>query len=73
MPDEIGKDAGGMQTPQPKAAKVRKLSILGEFFVFLKENKKWWLIPIITIFLLLGLLIAITSQIALAPLLYPFF
>ena len=50
-----------------------KISIAGEFFVFLKENKKWWLIPIITIFLLLGVLIVITSQSAIAPFLYPLF
>ena len=57
----------------PKPPKLHKISILGEFFIFLKENKKWWLIPIITIFLLLGVLIAITSQSALAPFLYPLF
>ena len=57
----------------PKPPKLHKISILGEFFIFLKENKKWWLIPIITIFLLLGVLIAITSQTAFAPFIYALF
>ena len=50
-----------------------KMSIVGEFFVFLKYNKKWWLIPILTIFLLLGFLIAVTSQSAWAPFIYALF
>jgi hypothetical protein len=62
-----------MQKSVPKKARGRKLSIIGEFFVFLKENKRWWLIPIITIFLLLGVLIVIASKTAWAPFIYPLF
>ncbi len=67
---------GGNKDPREEArkkAKGRKFSILAEFFVFLKENKRWWLIPIIAIFLLLGVLIAISSQTAWAPFIYTLF
>ena len=32
-------------------------SIVGEFLLFLKENKKWWLIPIIVMTVVIGALI----------------
>ena len=55
-------------------AKFRdRIEILGEFLVFLKERKLWWLTPIIVIFLLLGLFILFTEQSALAPLIYAIF
>jgi len=63
----------GLQEEVKKKARGRKLSILGEFFVFLKENKRWWLIPIITIFLLLGVLIAVSSKTVWAPFIYTLF
>ena len=63
----------GLQEKVKKKAKGRKFSILAEFFVFPKENKRWWLIPIITIFLLLGALIAISSKTAWAPFIYTLF
>ena len=73
MTNDAQEAAERPQKETGRKAKGRKFSILSEFFVFLKENKRWWLIPIITIFLLLGVLIAITSQSAWAPFLYPLF
>ncbi len=46
--------------------------IVAEFFDFLKHNKKWWLAPIIIIFLLLGLLVVLTST-GLGPYMYTLF
>jgi hypothetical protein len=43
-----------------------------EFWGFLKTNKKWWLIPILVMFLVLGLLILISST-GLAPFIYTLF
>lgn len=49
---------------------MSKLSILREFWDFMKHRKKWWLIPIIFFMVLLGALIVLTESSALAPFLY---
>jgi hypothetical protein len=43
-----------------------------EFLLFLKQEKKWWLIPLVVILLVLGALIVFSSGSVLAPLMYPF-
>lgn len=50
-----------------------KLGILKEFWGFLMERKKWWLLPIIIMLALLGLLIILTEGSALAPFIYTLF
>jgi len=50
-----------------------KMSILKEFWGFLKTRKKWWLLPIIVMLVLLGLLIVLTEGSALAPFIYTLF
>ncbi len=50
-----------------------KLSIVAEFWHFLRERKKWWLAPIIVLTLLLSLLIIFTEGSALAPFIYALF
>jgi len=52
---------------------MSKLSIFKEFMVFLKEHKKFWLIPIVIILLLLGFLIVLGQGSALAPFIYTIF
>jgi hypothetical protein len=52
---------------------MSKISIVGEFFAFIKERKKWLLMPIIIFLLLLGILIVFTEGSALAPLIYSLF
>jgi hypothetical protein len=43
-----------------------------EFLLFLKQEKKWWLVPLVVLLLILGALIAFTGGSVLAPLMYPF-
>lgn len=43
-----------------------------EFWSFLKHNKKFWLIPIILVFVLFGVLIIFGGS-AVAPFIYPLF
>jgi hypothetical protein len=50
-----------------------KLSIMREFWEFMKVRKKWWLAPIIIILVLLGALIILTEGSALAPFIYTLF
>ena len=52
---------------------MAKLKIVMEFFEFLKQNKKWWLFPIVFMLLLLGILIVFTQSSALAPFIYTLF
>ena len=50
-----------------------KLQIVKEIFEFLLEKKKYWLIPIIIILLLIGVLIVLTEGSAIAPFIYTLF
>jgi len=50
-----------------------KISIVSEFWDFLKTRKKWWLGPIVLIMLLMGLLIVLTEGSAVAPFIYTLF
>lgn len=50
-----------------------KLSILGEFWSFLRVRKKWWLAPIVILLLTLGLILVLTEGSALAPFIYSLF
>jgi len=50
-----------------------KLSIIREFWDFLKVRKKWWLAPIIIFLILLGALIILAEGSALAPFIYTLF
>ncbi len=50
-----------------------KFSILKELFEFLISRKKYWIIPIISILLIIGVLIVITEGTAIAPFIYTLF
>ena len=50
-----------------------KLSIMKEFWDFLKVRKKWWMTPIIVMLVLLGALIVFSQGSALAPFIYTLF
>ncbi len=52
---------------------MSKARILGEFFTFLKHEKKYWLAPIVIVLLLIGLLIVFAEGSALAPFIYTLF
>ena len=52
---------------------MNKLQIVAEFWMFLKENKKWWITPIVFFLLLLGALIIFTEGSAVAPFIYTLF
>jgi hypothetical protein len=46
--------------------------LLREFVDFLRDNKKWWLLPILLVLLVLGTLIALGGTAA-APFIYTLF
>jgi hypothetical protein len=49
------------------------ISLLGEFWAFMRMQKKWWLAPLIVILILMGILIILTEGSALAPFIYAIF
>ena len=49
------------------------MSFLKEFWEFLRERKKYWLIPIIMVLVLFGGLIILSQGSAIAPLIYTIF
>ena len=51
---------------------AEQLPFLVELWQFLRDNKKWWLGPIVLVLLLLGGLIALSGTVA-APFVYTLF
>lgn len=56
---------------EEQAAKARG-GFFEELWVFLKENKKWWLLPILLAFLLMGALL-LAGGTGAAPFIYTLF
>jgi hypothetical protein len=51
----------------------KKFPIIKSLIDFLMSRKKYWIIPLVIMLLMLGLLIVFASSSALAPLIYPLF
>jgi|TARA_B100000579_G_C22304883_1_gene608860 hypothetical protein len=49
------------------------LSFIKEFYSFLKERKKYWLLPIIIVLALFGALIVLSQGSVVAPFIYTIF
>lgn len=49
-----------------------QLSLIGEFLVFIRENRAWWMVPILVVLGLVGLLVLLTATGA-APFIYTLF
>jgi hypothetical protein len=52
---------------------MAKQSLAKEFLLFIKQEKKWWLIPFIVVLLIVGALIVFAGSSPLAPFIYPLF
>jgi len=69
--DKPSADKG--QSKFEKASEQTKgSSLVGEIFGFLGKNKKWWLLPIMGTFLVIGVLVLLSTTAA-APFIYTFF
>jgi len=55
-----------------RQASARPTGFLREFWLFLRDNKKWWLTPIIIVLLLVALLVLLSGSPA-APFIYTLF
>jgi len=52
---------------------VSKISIVSELGRFLREEKKYWLIPMAVFFALLGLMLVMSQASAIGPFIYTLF
>lgn len=52
---------------------LEKLSIARELVQFFWQRKLWWMIPMVSVLLLIGLLIVFTQGSAIAPFIYTLF
>lgn len=55
-----------------QAGTAGRTSLAGEFIGFVKDNKKWWLLPIIIVLALVALLVLLAGSGA-APFIYTMF
>ena len=56
-----------------KAADTQQRSnIASEFWLFLRQSKKWWLLPIVTVLVMFGVLVFLSGTAA-APFIYTLF
>jgi len=49
------------------------INFIKEFYEFLKERKKYWLLPIFIVLALFGILIVLSQGSAVAPFIYTLF
>lgn len=49
------------------------LEFVSELWAFMRDRKKFWLLPIVTVLVLLGSLIVLTQGSAVAPFIYTLF
>jgi hypothetical protein len=52
---------------------MSKFALVREVWLFFGQNKKWWLLPIVLMLLMLGLLLIFAQSSALAPFIYTLF
>jgi hypothetical protein len=50
-----------------------KMSLIKEIWLYLRQNKKYWLIPIIFILIMMSVLLILAQSSALAPFIYSIF
>ncbi len=52
---------------------MAKQSLWKDFAAFIVHEKKWWMIPLIVVLLIVGALVLFAGSSPLAPFLYPLF
>ena len=49
------------------------IEFIREFWAFMRVRKKFWLLPLMTVMIILGILIVLTEGSAVAPFIYAIF
>lgn len=81
MSDHVGEPSGAAEVSKakempPVAAEGEgevSDSIFAEFWLFLKEEKKWWLAPLVLVLMALSAVIIFAEGSAIAPFIYTIF
>lgn len=76
-----GRAPGGIDTRRGTATRtitrgcteMGKGRVLADLLAFLRHEKKYWLVPIVVVFVLFGLLIVFSQTSAVAPFIYTLF
>jgi hypothetical protein len=55
-------DEEGQADQFAQAGRQRRSGLVLEFWEFLKHNKKWWLLPILLVLLVIGLLVVLSGS-----------
>ncbi len=69
MTDAPSQDPNAFEAAQS----APQLSFTAEFLLFLRDNKEWWLLPIVLILGLLSLLVIAAASTGAAPFIYSIF
>lgn len=52
---------------------MNRTSLAAELWMFMRVRKKWWLLPILLVLLVVGALVVLAQSSALAPFIYTIF
>lgn len=52
---------------------MSKMKVMNELWQLMKQNKKYWLAPVIIVLVLIGFLLVVAGSSALAPFVYALF
>ncbi len=52
---------------------ILRMAVIKELFSFLWQNKMWWMMPIVIVFIFLGMLIWLSQSSAVVPFIYTLF
>lgn len=52
---------------------MARSSVLGQIWGYVKVRKKWWLVPMLAVLLIVGAMLAFAQGSALAPFIYTIF
>ena len=58
---------------RPRSSLLSRLGVIGELFSFLWKRKRWWLIPMVSVLILLVVLLVFAQGSAIAPFIYTLF
>jgi len=72
MADKTAPKKGGGSSEFEREAAQAQAGLIGEFVDYLKQNKKWWITPIVIVLLMVGALVIFGGSAA-APFIYTLF
>ena len=52
---------------------MSKVQVISEFWEFMRENKKFWLAPIVITLIVFGIVLVLAKSSAIAPFIYTLF